>query len=965
MGRGGMGAVYRGQDVATGDAVAIKVIDRQLVSALERRRFLREGNLLARLSHPAIVRHAGHGAMEDGRLFVAMEWLDGGDLHTRLTQGPLSLDDTLTLATRLCEGLAAVHDAGIVHRDIKPSNVMLPAGELARAKLVDFGVAQAATLHSGKLTQTGAIIGTPGYLAPEQVQGGAVDARADLYTLGLLLYEALTGTAPFVGDNLMALFGRVLFDPLPPLRSARPALPAELEELVARLAHKVPDARPGSARDVLAALASIPRTASGGGKPSPVRTPTRLEQPVVVVVAGAGNERSARTLSTAEATEALADLHALARQHGGSVRLLPQGGVLAAVEREGETAAEQVLKATRLARQLCAWRPEWCFAVVTGRGVLDGDRAYGEAFDRVARVLEAGEPGQTIIDSVTAGLLRGRCQLSRKPADLFMLGREHEQPESGPRLLGKPSPFVGRARELSLLKATLDECAEESAARVVLVLADPGLGKSRLAAELRAQVAQSRGEALELLQVRCDPMRSGSAYAALASALAREAGFAADEALAARRAKLAAHLSRAYAPRPLPSAVCAFMGELVDTPFEAEFEPQLAPARTDPALMADQVKRAFAGWVAQCARQPVLVLVDDMHWMDDASVRLLDAALAAARDAPLCVVCLARPALRARFPNLFEVHAFTELSLSRLSRKAGVMLAEAMLSGAGTPQRIDQLVERSDGNVFFLEELIRFQIDRAGDTLPESVLAMVEARFERIDRDGRLLLRAASVFGETFAAAALHALVRDGMGLSIDVEGWLATLCSMEILALQRASMADAQRSERYGFRHGLLREACYAAWTEVDRAHAHAHAADYLEREGEHDPAVLAEHWERGRSPARAAVHYLEAAKRALRSHDLEGAIRYAERGREGAEGPALAGELELLASEARVWRGEPERAKSGALAALALLPPEHQARAQATATLAEAAALTGGWQSEGRQELALHVQRMLDAAP
>src|SRR5688572_16110804 len=115
MGRGGMGAVYRGQDLVTGDAVAVKVIDRELVSADERRRFLREGNLLALLHHPAIVRHAGHGAMDDGRLFVAMEWLDGPDLYTRLSQGPLSLDDTLTLATRLCEGLAVVHDAAIVH----------------------------------------------------------------------------------------------------------------------------------------------------------------------------------------------------------------------------------------------------------------------------------------------------------------------------------------------------------------------------------------------------------------------------------------------------------------------------------------------------------------------------------------------------------------------------------------------------------------------------------------------------------------------------------------------------------------------------------------------------------------------------------------------------------------------------------------------------------------------------------
>src|SRR5215510_8186477 len=167
---GGMGEMFRGRDRVSGEAVAIKVIadDREHQAA----RFAQEVELLAELSHPGIVRYIAHGATRSGRLFLAMEWLDGEDLRRRLEREPLTMGEAVTLVTRVAQALGAAHARGIVHRDLKPSNLFLYEGRLDQIKILDFGIA----LKEGRapLTQTGTMVGTPGYMAPEQARNHAV-----------------------------------------------------------------------------------------------------------------------------------------------------------------------------------------------------------------------------------------------------------------------------------------------------------------------------------------------------------------------------------------------------------------------------------------------------------------------------------------------------------------------------------------------------------------------------------------------------------------------------------------------------------------------------------------------------------------------------------------------------------------------------------------------------------------------
>jgi tetratricopeptide (TPR) repeat protein len=265
VGHGGSSVVYRARDALTGEEVALKTVrtDSPGLHAC----FRREIHVLSRLRHPSIVRVLDHGA-ENGRPWYAMELLDGetlSDRNARLFGAAPSGDsrpaaagalrETLTLIARLCEPLAFLHGEGIVHRDLKPQNILVRRD--GRPVLLDFGMVVRVAGASGRETsELPQLEGTPAYMAPEQIAGDLVDARSDLYALGCVLYELLTGRPPFVGNNSEVLHQHLHAAPAPPSRLVD-GLPAELDELTLGLLRKRPRERVGHAADVRAALSSF------------------------------------------------------------------------------------------------------------------------------------------------------------------------------------------------------------------------------------------------------------------------------------------------------------------------------------------------------------------------------------------------------------------------------------------------------------------------------------------------------------------------------------------------------------------------------------------------------------------------------------------------------------------------------------------------------------------------------------
>jgi len=280
LGVGGMGVVYRATDEALHVPVALKVLRPELASRPDAFERFRQELLLARqVSSPHVVR-IHDLAQHEGRWLISMDFVEGESLDRRLDRdGTLSVDEALRIAADIARGLSAAHDKGVVHRDLKPANVLLD-GQGA-AYIGDFGVAR--SLAGTGMTATGAVVGTPEYLSPEQARGVQVDARSDLYALGLILYEMLVGTPPFSGGTSAEILAQRLVRTPDPVSRKRPGVPAWVVRLVDRLVRTQPSHRFQHARDVVAAIErrDVPRDFRPG-------RPLALATAAVVAVAAAG-----------------------------------------------------------------------------------------------------------------------------------------------------------------------------------------------------------------------------------------------------------------------------------------------------------------------------------------------------------------------------------------------------------------------------------------------------------------------------------------------------------------------------------------------------------------------------------------------------------------------------------------------------------------------------------------------------
>ena len=262
LGSGGMGLVYKARDTRLDRLVALKVLSPQRASPSDRRRFIREAKAASALDHPNVCTLYDFGETEDGRLFLAMALCEGETLRDRIDRGPLPPAEAADIAAQVAAALAAAHERGIVHRDVKPSNVMVsPAG---RVKLVDFGIAQ--STDQSRLTRVGTVVGTASYMAPEQFRGQPADHRADIWSLGVVLFEMLTGETPFEGQDHNELIHALLHRPPRPIHAFVSGVPPALVRIVARALAKDPAERYAHIGEMRWALeTALDETAGDGG----------------------------------------------------------------------------------------------------------------------------------------------------------------------------------------------------------------------------------------------------------------------------------------------------------------------------------------------------------------------------------------------------------------------------------------------------------------------------------------------------------------------------------------------------------------------------------------------------------------------------------------------------------------------------------------------------------------------------
>ena len=692
-----MGTVYRARDVTDGATVAVKILNgRELREAA---RFDQEASILSGLTHPAIVRYLANGIAESGERFIAMEWLEGEDLATRLERKPVTIAETIAVARRAAEALAYAHERGIVHRDVKPENLFLPALTIERLKVLDFGIARL-TRGARKLTATGSVIGTPGYMAPELVRGERdITPSADVFSLGCVMFQCLTGRPVFEADDATALLAKILLQDAPRAREIVPSLPQPLDAVVARMLAKDPGRRLADAQAVITELDALGPFAdqeAGGVEARRRAQPalTQSEQRIAcVVIAGPSTTAERRWRGETAPLSAVDDeglaavplrrLGALeddlVRVHGARLHTLPDGAVVLTLPDVGK-ATDQAARAARCALAMRAVLPDVPLVVSTGPGRFSAWSVAGEVIDNGMRLLRGTAPGAIRLDDVAVGLLDTRFEIRRDGTAPFLRG-ERDMFEVKRNLLGKATDFVGRGREMSVLTNLYAGTLAESMASAVLVVGAAGVGKSRLRQEFVewVQTQPARGEVLFGIG---DSLGAGSPFATLGRAIRRAAGIHEAEAIEIKRDKLAERVGR-QVDRDARARVTAFLGEIANVRFPDADNDALRAARANPQLMGDGMRRAWEDWlVAECAAHPVLMVIEDLHWGDLGTVSFVDAALRNLRDQRFMVLALARPDIDEQFPNLWQARAPQVISLGPLSKRASEKLVREALGDA-------------------------------------------------------------------------------------------------------------------------------------------------------------------------------------------------------------------------------------------------------------------------------------------
>jgi len=891
-GEGGMGAVYRARDRERNERVALKVFHSH------GRTNEGEARTLLELLHPNIVRCVAFGATADGHDFLATEWLEGETLRARLSRGALPVAQTIRIARRVAEGLAAAHAWGIVHRDVTPANVMMLPNE--GVKLLDFGLA----VHG----RAEGAAGTVGYASPEQARGDAPTPRADVFSLGCVMVECLLGEKPFAAETDVGVMARMLEGDTARVTSRLTGVPVALVKLLSRMLASDPEARPRDGAAIAMELAifdraSTPALSSVKSEPrgSVTDAEARASQVLVADTTAAGDARL------------LAELEAL-------------GATITAENRRitcvWTTEASAVERAVRSARAALAVRRFDAHARVSLVAATSGASGFSAALE------ELPDAPEIRLDADTARLLGDRFVVGVvQPHGDLVLTRESASPHSRTSLLGRETACVGRDREIGLVVSTFDECAEEPDPRVVWVTGPPGIGKTRVRDEVLAKIATS-DHAPRVWSAQADPTRAGVVLGVLADLVRSAAGIQHDaDDDSQKRAALESRACSSVAESERPRVV-EFLSELLRI-HHGEPSTQLRAAREEPTLMGDQIRRAFEDVVlAALAHGPVALVVEDLQWSDAASVRAISDVARVARDKPLFVLLLGRPEAKDTHLRLVADRQPTGVALGKLGTKAMEKLVARALAKPD-PELVSSIALRAGGNPFFAEELVRAASH--GETTT-AALAVLESRLTSLEPEARRVLRAGSVFGAQFSSAQVTALIGEDASREF-VDAWCAWLAEREILS---------QSGGVWSFRHALVRDAAYAMLTEEDRKTAHAHAAALLEEALDAPGPVIADHWSKAGEPERAARWLASSATAALEANDLTACVDLGERALEklAIDDDETRAELLVVLGEAHRWRGDYERSAARARAAIAMLP---EGSARYYRALAEVVAIAG----------------------
>lgn len=866
--------VYRARDQKLDRQVALKVLPRHLTADPEAtRRFLLEARAAARLDHPNICTIHEIGALEDGRSFTAMPYYEGHTLKSMLEDGALDAEDAVEIGIQMARGLSRAHAEGIIHRDIKPANLFLTEDGIV--KILDFGIAKVAGVD---LAREGATLETVAFPSPEQIRGDEVDARTDLWGLGVVLYEICSGRRPFDGEDRASVLDDILERDPPALQETVPGIDEELSHLVARCLEKEVGARPADAEEVVSVLERIaasgePRPAAGtdGSAAEAVRTPGEPGRARPEPALSPEGERRQATILTAECaglelledalspreTDALLDTcreaaeRVVAAHHGVVNQSRP--GKLQVLFGVPTAHENDAVRAVRTARALCERIGEILSSATdeeavglrcgidSGRVVARHEdsgrsryRVVGMAAERSTRLAAEGRAGEVLVSDDCRRLIEPFFETSEAGE---LAARGDERPTRVWRILGETgarsrldagasglTELISREDELRTLLAAC-EAARAGRGGFVSIVGEAGVGKSRLLHELVRRLDRDH---FEVVRGGCQSFGAETPYLPFLEVLRDRMSL--EEPGERESRELVADRVRAIAPEL--DAFTPFYLQLLSLG-EEERSPQEASAGEQ--LRVGLVESIAALLTLGAQSEPTVVLLEDWHWADAASKQVLHQLLEMVSAYPLLIVVTSRPEAELEW-RTSATHA--AIVLGPLSAEDSAAIVGAVLGAEKVPAGLARLLhDRAGGNPFFLEELSRAL--REEDTLavergrvilhgslderdlPDTVQAVLRTRLDRLDGSTRRLVSVAAVVGREFARDVLERAMPE----EADISGGLERLRELELIQQLRLVPVPV-----YRFKHALTQEAAYDSLLEWQRAEIHGAVGEALE---------------------------------------------------------------------------------------------------------------------------------------
>lgn len=918
LGVGGMGAVYRALDTKLGRAVALKFLPRHLgFDGSSKQRFLLEAQAAASLDHSNVCTIHEIGETSQGRMFISMPCYDGETIKRCLERGPLPLADALEVALQAARGLARAHQNGIVHRDIKPANLMRTRD--GTIKILDFGLAKVADVH---LTSGGLIMGTAPYMSPEQAAGDPIDHRTDLWSLGVVLHEMVTGRRPFDGEHVEGILAAILTED-PPAAARDVGVGMIINRIVASLLAKPLTDRCASAGELIPLLEEA--IAMERGDPDAPALDTATPSDAHDSLPPEGERRQATVivsrltdystlLEAADADELEAALarfwetaHEIVGRHGGVVNrfgdeeLVCLFGLPAVHE-------DDYVRATRAAFELHARLPSGrigaagasvAFDMRTGisSGVLVVQRPTGthrrykiagEPIEMATHLAVHAAPGHILVGPESNRLVAPYFETETADAIPALDRGERLRPfrivraaEPATRLEASArtglTMFCGREVEATSLVQSLQRAAD-GVGQFVTIVGDAGVGKSRLLYEF---ARSQRANDTQILRGRC---HAGGTlpYQPFVEVLRNllELGPASDgfpeaDDVAMRMLALGPELED-FVPLYLHLLSMDSARFPLPTHFRGEhFRPAMREALS--AILA-----------VRAEKQLTVLLLEDWHWADRASHEALHHLIETATQARLLIVTTYRPGHRVTWSDDMP---HTSIHLGPLQANDAERMMRSVFDVDELPPEVTEaLHERAGGNPFFLEELcftLREQrllrvaegrVSLAGGLhdlhLPATVQGVIRTRLDSLDSDAREIIRLAAVVGRDFARAILDRVLQTPAYLDRSLERL------KELGIIQRTRVVP---DPAFRFKHALTQEVAYDTLLQHQRRALHGRVGSALEELCSEQTMELAErladHFSRAEEWSKAVRYGLAAAHKAQALSEFADALAMLER--------------------------------------------------------------------------------------